>query len=131
MDNRKQKLSQYRLHESERCLQSAKLLSDAEDFKSAANRSYYCVFNAIRAIFALHGRDYQKHSALMSFFRSEYIKPRIFEDRLSDILRDLFYIRSKSDYDAFYVVCKEDIYEQIDNAEYFLEQVKTYLNNQE
>jgi len=129
MDSRKQELSQYRLTEAERCLRGAKLLFDAEDFKSAANRSYYCVFNAIKSIFALHGKDYHKHSAVMSYFRSDYIKTHVFDDSLSDILRDLFYVRNKSDYEDFYAITKHDVSEQIVNAEYFLEQVKSYLNS--
>jgi uncharacterized protein (UPF0332 family) len=129
MDNHRLELSLYRLEEAERCLQSAKLLFEADDFKSAANRSYYCIFNAIRAIFALRGIDYQKHSALISFFRKEYIKPHTLDERLSDILKELYFIRNKSDYDAFYILSKHDISEQIVNAEYFLEQVKVYLKN--
>jgi len=131
MDNQKQELSRYRLEESERCLRSAKLLLNAEDFKSAANRSYYCIFNAIRSIFALQGKDYQKHSAIMSNFRREYIKTKFFDDRMSDILRDLFFLRNKSDYEDFYTVSKKEVSEQIDNAEYFLEQVKIYLKIKE
>ena len=129
MDNHKQELSKYRLDESERCLRSAKILLDSEDFKSATNRSYYCVFNAIRSIFALQGKDYQKHSAVMSNFRSEYIKTKQFDDRMSDILRELFFIRNKSDYEDFYTVSKKEVSEQIKNAEYFLEQVKSYLDS--
>ena len=130
MDNHKQELSKYRLEESERCLKSAKILLDSEDFKSATNRSYYCVFNAIKSIFALQGKDYQKHSAVMSNFRSEYIKTKLFDNKMSDILKDLFFIRNKSDYEDFYTVTKNEVSEQITNAEYFLEQVKVYLNSQ-
>jgi len=131
MDNHKRDLSQYRLEEAERCLRGARLLFDAEDFKSAANRSYYCVFNAIRSIFALEGKDFKKHSGLLSSFRMEYIKTKIFDDRMSDIVRDLFRVRSKSDYDDFYTVDKQEISEQISNAEHFLEQIKVYLEGQE
>jgi len=92
MEHRRE-LSQYRLEESERCLRSARLLYEAGDFKSAANRSYYGVFNAIRSLFALQGRDYKSHSALISFFRSEFIKTNVFDGRMSDILRDLLHIR--------------------------------------
>jgi len=130
MDNQRRELSLYRLEEAERCLRSAKLLFDAEDYKSAVNRSYYCVHNAMRSIFALQGKDYKKHSALMSFFRSEYIKTKVFSDRMSDILRDLFFIRNKSDYEDFYVVSKQEVVEQIDNAEHFLDQVKVHHNSQ-
>jgi len=130
MDNRRQELSQYRLNEAQRCLSSAGLLYDAGDYKAAVNRSYYCVHNAIRSIFALQGKDFKKHSALMSAFRSEYIKTGLFNDKMSDILRDLFFIRNKSDYEDFYVVDKQEVAEQIYNAEYFLEQTKIYISNQ-
>jgi len=129
MDNRRHELSAYRLEEAERCLRSAKLLYEAEDYKSSVNRSYYCVHNAMRSVFALQGKDYKKHSALMSFFRSEYIKTKVFSDKMSDILRDLFFIRNKSDYEDFYIVSKQDVTEQLDNAEHFLEQVKAYMSS--
>ena len=126
--NRQQELSKYRMSEAERCLQSAKVLFETGDFKSAANRSYYCVFNAIRSIFALHGRDYKKHRSLLSFFRLEYVKTGILDTKLSDIVGILFQIREKSDYDDFYIVSKQEISEQIENAEYFLNQISLYLS---
>jgi uncharacterized protein (UPF0332 family) len=129
MDNNR-KLSEYRFNEAERCQSSARLLFEASDYKSAANRSYYSVFNAMRSILALQGKDFKKHSALISHFRSEYIKTGIFDDKMSDILRDLFFLRGKSDYDDFYVVEKKEIESQIENADYFLEQVKNYLSSE-
>ena len=131
MDNHKQELSGYRLDEAERCLRSAKLLFEAEDYKSAANRAYYCVFNSIKSIFALQGKDYKTHQGVLTNFRSEYIKTQVFDSRMSDIIRDLYLVRNKSDYDDFYVISKLDISEQIVNAKHFLEQVKAYLEGQE
>ena len=126
----KQELSKYRIEEAKRCLSSAELLLGAEDFKSAVNRSYYSVFNAIRSIFALQGKDFKSHSAVISCFRVEYIKTKIFDDKMSDIIRDLFQIRNKSDYDDFYCIDKQSAFEQIENAGYFLEQVEAYLKTQ-
>lgn len=42
-------LSTYRLEQAEQCLRSAKTLISVNDFMGAANRSYYCVFNAIKS----------------------------------------------------------------------------------
>jgi len=83
------------------------------------------------SIFALEGKDFKKHSGLLSSFRMEYIKTEIFDNRMSDIIRDLFRIRNKSDYDDFYTVGKSDISEQIANAEHFLTQIKLYLDSHE
>jgi len=123
-------LSQYRLEQAERCLKSAKTLLKDEDYKGSANRSYYCVFHCMRSVLALADIDFKSHSALMAHFRKEYIKTGIFTVQLSDILTSLFRVRTDSDYDDYYVINKDEVNVQIENAEYFLEQVKAYLESQ-
>lgn len=123
----KRDLSQYRLEQAEQCLKSAKILLDSNDYKGAANRSYYCVFHCMRSILALEGMDFKKHSGLIAYFRKEYIKTGKLDVALSDIITDVFQIRTESDYDDYYVVNKADVKEQIKNAEYFIQQTKEYL----
>ena len=123
----KRDLSQYRLEQAEQCLKSAKILLDSNDYKGAANRSYYCVFHCMRGILALEGMDFKKHSGLIAYFRKEYIKTGKLDVALSDIITDVFQIRTESDYDDYYVVNKADVEEQIKNAEYFIQQTKKYL----
>lgn len=126
METRKD-LSQYRLEQAEQCLKSAKILLDSHDYKGAANRSYYCVFHCMRSILALEGMDFKKHSGLIAYFRKEYIKTGKLDVSLSDIITDVFQIRTESDYDDYYVVDKTEVEEQIKNAEYFMQQTKKYL----
>ena len=126
METRKD-LSQYRLEQAEQCLKSAKILLDSHDYKGAANRSYYCVFHCMRSILALEGMDFKKHSGLIAYFRKEYIKTEKLDVSLSDIIADVFQIRTESDYDDYYVVDKTEVEEQIKNAEYFMQQTKKYL----
>ena len=126
MDNR-DALVKYRLEQAEQCLKSAKILLETNDYKGAANRSYYCVFNSIRSLLAREGIDFKKHMAVINYFRKNYIKTNIFDVKLSDIAKNLFKIRTLSDYDDFYIVNKNNIIEQTTNAEYFLEQIKQYL----
>lgn len=120
-------LSRYRLEQAEQCLKSAKILLDSHDYKGAANRSYYCVFHCMRSIIALEGMDFKKHSGLIAYFRKEYIKTGKLDVSLSDIITDVFQIRTESDYDDYYVVDKTEVEEQIKNAEYFMQQTKKYL----
>lgn len=123
----KKDLSQYRLEQAEQCLKSAKILLDSNDYKGAANRSYYCVFHCMRSILALEGLDFKKHSGLIAHFRKEYIKTGKLDVALSDIITDVFQIRTESDYDDYYVVSKNEVEEQIKNAEYFIQETKKYL----
>lgn len=129
MDSKKD-LSKYRLSQAQQCLTSAKTLMDIEDYRGAANRSYYCIFHAIRSILALSEIDFKKHSSVISYFRKEYIKTRIFSIELSDIISELFQVRTESDYDDFYVISREEVKEQIKNAEYFLHKVEEFLEKE-
>ena len=73
-----------------------------ENYKSAANRSYYAVFHAMRAVLAFDEIDMKHHSGIISEFRRRYIKTGIFETRMSEIISVLFDVRTDSDYDDFF-----------------------------
>lgn len=125
----KMSLSRVRIDNAEECLSAAKSLYEIESFKSAANRSYYAVFHAMRAVLALDGIDMKHHSGIISEFRRLYIKTGVFDTELSIIISALFDIRTESDYDDFYVISKGEVKEQIENAEMFLTQIKKYLSD--
>ena len=69
----------------------------------------------------------KRHSGVISEFRRRYIKTGIFDMEMSTIISDLFNIRTDSDYDDFFVIAKEDVAVQIQNAETFLAQAKALL----
>lgn len=129
MDERKKDLCCYRLDKARKCLSSAKVLVRSEDYCSAANRSYYCIFHCIRSLLALEGVDFSKHSGVMAYFQTNYVKTGIFEKEYSKILTEAFEIRSESDYDDYYAISKEEVEEQIQNARFFFEGVTEYVNS--
>ena len=83
-------LSNHRLKKAEEALSDAKMLVDAERYSAAANRSYYAIFYAIRAVLALDGIDRKHHSAVIAEFRKLYIKTGVFDSSLSDIIGEEF-----------------------------------------
>lgn len=123
----KKNLSKLRLEHANKCLNSAKLLVEADDFASAANLSYYAVFHAMRAVLAFDGIDMKKHSAIIAEFRRLYIKTGKFELELSKIITNLFDTRNDSDYDDFFVIDKCKVKEQIANAELFVAKITEFL----
>lgn len=127
MDKRLKELSDYRLVQAERCIKSARILAVDDDYKGAANRSYYAIFHCMRSVLALEGVDFSKHSGVSAYFRRQYIKTGIFGIELSDIIKEAFDIRSDSDYDDYYVLSKEDVEEQIKNAEKFYLATEKYI----
>ena len=123
-------ISKYRYEKAVQCLETAKAMIALNDYKSAANRSYYCVFHAMRSVLALDNVDFGNHGQVMGYFRREYIKTKTFPVKMSDILTVLFDVRNKSDYDDFYIISKEDVTNQLQSAEFFLEEVRKYLEQQ-
>ena len=121
-------MSNYRYEQAGQCLKSANTLISANDYKGAANRSYYAIFHAMRSVLALQNIDFGKHSAVISHFRKEYIKTGIFVVELSDIIENLFMVRNRCDYDDFYIISKEDVTNQLKSAEYFLGEIHKYLD---
>ena len=120
----------YRLEQAQKCLDVASLLVYAESYKDAANRSYFCIFHAMRALLALDSIDAKKHSGIISFFRQKYIKTGIFSVEFSDIINGAFEARGNSDYQDFFVISKADVVTQIENAKTFLAAVEAYISSQ-
>lgn len=123
----KKALSDARFDHAKECLDAAKSLLASSNYKSAANRSYYAIFHAMRAVLAFDGIDMKHHSGIISEFRKLYIKTNIFDIKLSQIISVLFDIRTESDYDDFFIISKYEVQEQIENAEYFLTEIEKFL----
>jgi len=124
-DNIPENLAIFRLDQARECLQDARV--PATSPKSAANRSYYCIFNAMRAVLALDRFDSKKHSGVIAAFRKDYIRTGVFPAEFSDIIKNSFAIRGDSDYKEFYLVSKSEVAAQVENAEIFLEAVEKYV----
>jgi uncharacterized protein (UPF0332 family) len=117
--------ARYLIDKARLCLQDAKV--SVNSFETVVNRSYYCIFNAMRAVLALDRFDSKKHSGVISAFQKDYIRTGIFPKEFSDIVKKAFAIRHESDYVVFYLVSKSDVAAQVENAGIFLEAVEKYV----
>lgn len=113
-------LAKYRLEQARDLVRAAQVLHEAGEYKSGNNRAYYAMFHAVRALLALEGIDYKKHSAIISHFQREYIRTGLFDREYSDTLMKASAIRNASDYDDFYLASRDETAQQIENAEKFI-----------
>jgi hypothetical protein len=116
LDEPRKSLCLYRLEKAAECLTAAEAAIESGSLPTAINRSYYCIFHAMRAVLSLNTYDSSKHSGIISFFRQHYIKTGIFSVEFSDIIERAFKTRNKSDYDDFYVFEKTEAQDQITDA---------------
>ena len=131
MDEQAKALSKYRLEKARQLLQSADMLMNmTKDYNSVVNRCYYAIFHSVRSILALERKDFEKHSAVISYFRRMYIKTSIISVDASDILGEAFNSRNESDYKDFFEVSREQAEQQLCNAKRFMEIVEAYLKSQ-
>ena len=129
LDQNKKELCKYRIEKAYDCLKTAKLLIEAKDYTSSANRSYYAMFHAIRAIMALDGEDRKKHSGVVSYFQENYIKTGVFSKEYSYYVKNAFQIRQESDYEDFCIISEEDVTEQFEQAELLIMVIERYVND--
>ena len=106
------------------------LMNMTKDYNSVVNRCYYAIFHSVRSILALERKDFEKHSAVISYFRRMYIKTHIISVDASDILGEAFNSRNESDYKDFFEVSREQAEQQLCNAKRFMEIVEVYLKSQ-
>ncbi|MBQ9763139.1 MAG: HEPN domain-containing protein [Phascolarctobacterium sp.] len=122
-------LSKLRFERAKQCLESAELLLNANDYGGSVNRSYYAIFHGMRTMLAIEGKDFAKHSAVISYFRKTYIKQGILPVEVSDIIGEAFDIRNVGDYSDLCFVSKEEAKEQIENASAFLKYIDDYFED--
>lgn len=128
MDEQGKILSAYRLRKAKQCLKSAEvILNIGDDYNLVINRSYYAVFHGMRSILALDGKDFEKHSAVISYFRKEYIKTQKIPVEASNIIGNAFSNRNDSDYEDFFEPSAEEANEQFAEAQRFVEIIEKYL----
>ena len=122
-------LSKYRLAKAAEMLVTARRDLDAQDYASANNRAYYCIFHAMRAVIALDGEDYKKHSAVIARFTVNYLKPEILPRDFGKLISNASLIRNRSDYEDFYICSIEDTMRLVTGAEEFLQAITNHLQN--
>lgn len=124
-------LTIYRLDIAKHRTDVSKSLLDDGHYQDSINRSYYAIFTAVRALLAEEEIDFKKHSAVIGYFRKNYIKTGIFDVKFSDYIGKAFEWRNDCDYEDFFFVSREEAETQYNRAVEFYEAVKNYLENLE
>lgn len=129
MDNHIIDLSKYRMTKALEDLDTSEILFKNRKYSQSINRSYYAMFHAVRALLAFDKFDSKKHSGIISYFNTKYVKSGIFEVEYSKMLTTAFKIRNDSDYKDFYIITRQDSYLQLNNAKKFILRIKEYIES--
>ena len=126
-DNRKS-LIEYRLSQAKDSIQEADILQQSGmSLRSVMNRLYYSMFYTVLALLQNKELGTSKHSAAISLFDREYVKPGIFPREMSKALHRAFELRQIGDYMEETEVISNDINEIRPMAEEFVSNAERYL----
>lgn len=123
-------LANYRIEKAKESLKASKSLIDDEYYADSANRSYYAIFHAMNALFALAEKGFKKHSGVITNFGLDYVQTGKIEPEYGRIANYAFRIRTKTDYEDFYIVSKQEVIEQYENAFKFVDRVEKLIKEE-
>lgn len=119
------------IEKANECLSDAKYLLEGDRTEAAANRAYYAIFNAVQGLLLNINVLVKTHKGIHVKFNEHFIKTKVFDIELGQILDSVSALRQEADYDFGFEVLSDDAKRAIEKAEYFLTTVKSYLEDLE
>ncbi|MDD2574179.1 MAG: HEPN domain-containing protein [Bacillota bacterium] len=121
-------LSNYRLEKARQDLETARINFEHGMLTQSINRSYYAAFHALRALLAYDSFDSKRHSSILGYFNKNYIANDKIEQEYYRIIASAFDIRTRCDYQDFYIISKDETKKQLKDAEKFVDMIERYID---
>lgn len=124
-------LAKARIARAKELLEDAELLLEKGSFASANNRAYYALEKTCNGLLASAHVPSKSHRGVILQFNQYFVSDDASPFDLEDykIVARAETIRSKSDYDDFYIANKEETKLLIENASKFIKKSEEYLDN--
>jgi uncharacterized protein len=116
------------LEKASDALASARLELAAGHLGFAVNRLYYSCFYAVTALLLTSGRQFARHSAVVSEFNRVYVKTGKVDVAWSKFYQKLFDDRQESDYIPTATFESADVVQRLQQAESFVAVIRDLIN---
>ena len=115
------------LVKAEESVASAKVLLEQPAYGFSASRAYYAMFYAAEALLLSKGLSYSSHSAVVSAFGREFVKPGLLEPKWHQALHQAFEVRQVGDYEPLEHVSETTARRTLEEAEGFVQEARHFL----
>jgi len=126
-------LAKARIVRAKELLEDAKLLLESGSYASANNRAYYALEKTCNGLLASAKIPSKSHRGVILQFNQYFVSDdkSPFDAEDYKIVARAETIRSKSDYDDFYIASKAETKVLIENASKFIAKAEEYLGEKE
>lgn len=125
----KNELIKLSLEKSTQAIKSAKDSIESGNLETAQNRIYYAIFYVVSVLAYKNNFATSKHKQLMGWFNKKYIyEEKIFDENMFNIYKEAFTKRQKTDYEFLFLTDKQDVNSSLEEAIFFVAEIKKYLN---
>ncbi len=128
IEDKKRELALNRIQQTEESLGEAEYLFDGKKSpRSVINRAYYAMFYAILALLIFEKFGSSKHSGVLSYFNSHFVKTGKIPKELGRAVNKAFGMRLRGDYREQAILTREQVAPFLKLSESFISAVKDYL----
>jgi uncharacterized protein len=117
------------LERADEALIAARTLLEKCLLADAISRAYYAVYYAAQSILYSNGLSSKTHSGTINIFGQEIVEKGIVPRKLGKILKGAHDLRQKADYSAGIDFELTDVEKIIEEAQYFLEQIRQVISS--
>jgi uncharacterized protein (UPF0332 family) len=115
------------VNKAKQSLEAAKSLFEGGFCDFSVSRSYYAMFYAVEALLLTRNLSFSKHSAVISAFGREFVKTKIFPQKLRDYLVSAFDMRQLGDYGVPGSVGEDEARKLLEQTEEFVRAIEARL----
>jgi len=126
-DEEKNAIVEIRLQQAKETYAEVSIMIDNKLWRTAANRLYYACYYATAALMVQYGYQTRTHSGLIGLFGLHFVKTNKISDETAFVLRSLFEMRQKGDYDVWVNIKPEMVLPLLDPAKKFIENIENII----
>ena len=116
-----------RLNETKETYAEVSILIDNKLWRTAVNRLYYACYYAASALMVQYGYQTRTHSGLIGLLGLHFVKTGKINDETAFVLRSLFEMRQKGDYDVWVEIKPQMFLPLLKPAKDFIETIENIL----
>lgn len=126
MNSGQRDLMEFKLQRALETLEEAKVMLDTEHFYGASNSA---CFYAVSALLMTKELSNSKHSGVIASFNKHFIKENLLPVELGKFYSRIFDNRQQSDYGDVFTIEIEEIKNDLETAEIFINKIKELTNS--